>query len=452
MKSSKARSVWIGLAVLLFVALAPGLAQAQDEEKSAGPTRIAVLNVPGGGTEPLLDKLGEIPELEILRQDWFIKQIQNRGFDPKGIMRRPKDLKWVMDGGDLDYVLFLAPVSEQSYEARIVGKDGSITKKINVDRTPDGLSESGAELLRRELDDFLAAKSAKVTKLGGTDEAPRQGDDQTDEQEDDLDPNELKARAATEKDAKTTALSKNWLYATGSARFMQRGFNVVSANAETLSYQSSFYPGVHLAVEAYPFGMTNPDFQAVGLYTDFRYGGDSVTAAVAQEDGSLANQSLNISHTEFAFGVALRGENPAEDMDSDPDPHTRLKLGIEYVNFGIDPNEQLPSISHFHITIGGGIDYPFLADGLYATFGAELTPVGFLSEEAEMLFGQSSSSFGMSGSVGLMFKFTEAIGLAASYDARVFRTTFEGEGEANFVNANSLELVQGFSAGLQYHY
>ncbi|MGM0555369.1 MAG: hypothetical protein ACQEVA_03225 [Myxococcota bacterium] len=447
MKFFKARSPWIGLLALLLLSfVAPGTATAQDDE-SAGPTRVAVLDVPGGGTEPLLEKLGSISDLEILRQEWFIKQIQNRGFDAKGIMRRPKDLKWVMDGGDLDYVLFLAPVSEQSYEARIVGKDGEVVKKLSADRTPDGLSESGADLIRREFQDFLDANKPKVQKLGN---AGGQQDQQakTDEDED-LDPNELKARASTEKDATSKALSTNWLWATGSARFMQRGFNVVGSNEETLSYKSGFYAGAHVNVEAYPFGMTNADFQAVGLYADFRYGGDSVS--VLQENDATEPVPMNISHLEFAAGVSLRGENPARDMDSDPDPHTRLNIGIRTVSMNLDPNVQLPSISHFHLTVGGKLDYPFLTDGLYASVGAEVTPVGFL-QNGEELFGETSSSFGMSGELGLLYKFSDSIGISTMYDARLFRTVFEGEGTANFQNANALELVQGFSAGLQYHY
>jgi hypothetical protein len=446
MKFFQPRSVWIGLAALLLVIfVTPGTATAQEEQPT-GPTRVAVLNVPGGGSEALLEKLGDIPELEILRQKWFIKQIQNRGFEAKGIMRRPKDLKWVMDGGDLDYVLFLAPVSEQSYEARIVEKSGQVTKKISVDRTADGLSESGAELVRREFQDFLDANKPKVQKLGESGEQQQQA---ADDEEEDLDPNELKARAATEKDATSKALSKNWMWATGSVRFMQRGFNVVGSNEETLSYKSGFYAGAHVNLEAYPFGMTNADFQAVGLYADFRYGGDSVS--VLPDNEATEPVPLNISHIEFAAGVSLRGENPAEDMDSEADPHTRLNIGIQTVSMNIDPNVQLPSISHFHLTIGGKMDYPFLTDGLYASLGAQVTPVGFFQNGQE-LFGETSSSFGMSGELGLLYKFSDSIGISAIYDARIFRTVFEGEGTANFQNANSLELVQGFSAGLQYHY
>lgn len=449
MKLFQDRFFWPGLLALLIIGLtAPGIAHAQGG--SGEPKRMAVLNVPGGGTEALHDKLGQISNLEILRQEWFIKQIQNRGFDPKGIMRRPKDLKWVMDGGDLDHVLFLAPASEKSYEARIVDKEGEVAKKFVVDRTPDGLSESGAELVRRELSDFLSGGSPSVGMLGdteGTDTSEESS--QSDAQDDDFDPNEMKKRAATEQDATTKALSENWLWATGSVRFMQRGFNVVGSNEETLSYQSGFYTGAHINVEAYPFGMTNADFQAVGLYADFRYGGDKV--AVLPNEDATEPAPFNISHIEFATGVSLRGEDPSKDMDSDPDPHTRLNLGIRTVGLNLDPNLQLPSISHFHLTIGGKLDYPFLIDGLYASVGAELTPVGFM-QNGEELFGEASSSYGMAGEVGLKYMFSDSIGITTAYDARVFRTIFEGEGTAGFANANAFELVQGFSAGLQYKY
>src|SRR5690554_4518644 len=110
----------IAIFCVSFFGLRAQTAHAQEPE---GPKRIAILDVPGGGSDLLSDAVSKLDNVVVEDQAWFLEQIQGRAFKAKGIMSRPEDLKWLMDGAKITYILYLAAGEDDAspYTARLVG-------------------------------------------------------------------------------------------------------------------------------------------------------------------------------------------------------------------------------------------------------------------------------------------------------------------------------------------
>ncbi len=435
------KSFFAALAVLMvaWVGLAPQSAHAQSDT-----TKIAVLDVPGGGTDRLFAALNQLDDIELEDQQWFLEQIQARGFKPKGIMKRPDDIKWLMDGAELDYILYMAGVDDSSYKARIVGNEGSEVHSFPVDRNAEeGISSAGARMIRQEIREFLA-------KEKGTEEEEKPKPKVTQLDEPDDDPNELRKKAAAEKSAAQEKMSRDWLTVMGRFSLLQRSFQVGGERLEggsekaLLSYGSVFYPGFALSVEAFPLGASDVEMAHVGFYGDYTQGFDSVV--VDNETGDTAA----ISHMEIEGGVLYMLGDAVALKDSN-EAKMSLGVGVRHGNYTVDENPSLPSTSHTSMVLGVRVNRPAFTDNFEVRAAAEVMPIGVYGN-GEELFGESSQTFGFGARLGGTYQATEEIGLVLGYDFRLQRTLFQGEGEADFVEAGAFELVQGLTAGLFYRY
>ncbi|MFP4599866.1 MAG: hypothetical protein ACLFVJ_16530 [Persicimonas sp.] len=441
------KSFFAALAVLMvaWVGLAAPSAHAQSDT-----TKIAVLDVPGGGTDKLFAALEQLDDVELEDQQWFLKQIQARGFKPKGIMKRSDDIKWLMDGADLDYILYMAAVDDSSYKARIVGNKGSEVHNFPVDRNAEeGISSAGARMIRQELREFLAEEKGQEEEEEEEEES-KPNVTQLDESDDDNDPNERRKKAAAEKSAAQEKMSRDWLTVMGRFSLLQRSFQVGGERLEggsekaLLSYGSVFYPGFALSVEAFPLGASNVEMAHVGFYGDYTQGFDSVV--VDNETGEAAA----ISHMQLEGGVLYMLGDAVALKDSD-EAKMSLGVGVRHGNYSVEENPSLPSTSHTSVVLGVRVNRPAFTENFEVRAGAEVMPIGMYGN-GEELFGESSQTFGFGAQLGGTYQATEKIGLVLDYEFDLQRTLFEGEGEADFVEAGAFELVQGLTAGLFYRY
>ncbi len=424
------------VATTAAIFLAPDEAHAQDTSY-----RIVLLNVPGGGTDKLSEGLKGIEGVTLEDQGWFIEEVKSRGITPRKILRRPKDLRWVIDGAEIDYIVYLKGEGDETYIANFIGQDGTVDQEVEVDRTSEGLTESGVKIIVDEATKLLGA-STGTTEVATVDEGPEA---QTEEET--LSPNELLAKRKAEQEARVERLSRDWLFASLSGRFLKRDLTLSGANGAVLNYHSQFYPAVGADVEAYPFS-SDPDAADVGLYADFMMGFASVKAPV--EDPTVV-EDVSISHLEVEGGPKFRLVSPLGQEGGATMIKASVKLGVRYTSFSVDPNRSLPSTSLVSVVIGAAVSYPVFTPGFAIQGEFELVPIGFWGTSAEF-FGESSSTYGFASGLGGIYAFSPNLGLKFGYKFRTDRTSFSGNGELDFVDTEAFELVQGAELGVFYQY
>lgn len=430
------------LLALVVLALGAVALPASPAHAQNSTTKMAVLDVPGGGSQLLVDAIGQIDDLEIKRQGWFLEQITSRGFQPKGIMKRPEDVKWVMKGADLDYILYLAAKDDTSYQGRLVARTSGETEfQFPVDRTPDGLSAAGARSVYREVAGYLEKQRAAAQQQAQ--KAQKQAQQPQVATVDD--PNEVKRQATEQKSAAQQKLSKNWLVASLRGNLLRRDLHVSGLNEAVLSYTSVYYPGVAVSFDAFPFGQSNLEYASVGIYADYTQGFDSVP--VQTVDGE---KTISVGHLMLEGGLMYQLGDAVALKDSN-EAKVNLTLGVRYANYSADANDSLPSVGHTSIVIGGQVRRPMFSENFELLIDANIIPYGFYGTGAE-LFGETSYTYGFGAELGGMYHATDDLGLVFGYGLDVQRTLFEGEGEAEFVDAGAFELVQGLTAGLFYEY
>lgn len=446
MKYTHARnSLLVALAVLCLgvIGLVPRAAQAQS-----APVKVVVLNVPGGGSEMLAQGISAIENVSIERQGWFLEQIKGRGFQAKGIMKRTDDIKWLMKGAKIDYILYLAAKSDTAYEGRVVGPEtGTQVHSFPVDRTPNGLSAAGARMVTREFQDFLAQKAQQRMQAEQQEQNKAQVAQLDAEAPATDDPNAVKKQAAAGNEAAMAKFSKDWLLVSLRGNGLRRDLYVAGFNEAVLSYTSAFYGGVSLELEAFPLGMSNPEMAAVGFYADYTHGFDSAQVPDQEKGGEKA---APITHMDFEAGVLYQLGDPLALKDSN-EAKFSMGIGVRYNNFSVAENPALPSVSHTSLVLSSRVTRPAFSDKFMLRAGAKIMPIGAFGTGA-LLFGETSHTYGFGGDIGGLVQATEDIGLVFGYEFGLQRTVFTGNGEADFVDANAFELVQGFTGGLSYQY
>ena len=428
----------VASAIVLLVLWGPAPADAQGAPSSSQgetPKRLVILNIPGGGTDRLRSSLDELKAFEFKGQGWFIKQIRSRAIKPKGIMSRHEDLAWLMTQAKMDYILYLVPTDESIYKVNLVEQStGKPALQTTADRTDEGLSQAGARLIAREIEDYLA---------------PEEPEPKADEQADSkpADPEKVVEQAEEDTEQKRQQARRHWLWASGRFRLFKRDLTVAGSNNAVLSYASKYYPGFELDVEFYPLGPSNPEWATFGLLVDFNQGFESVE----DEDNAGEIESISISQTPIEGGPIFRLENPFKRDGSLLRPRIRFKFAVRHTAYAVDKNDRLPSTSMTSIIAGALLSQPVLFDGFAAEAELEITPVAFFGRGGG-LFGTSSLSHAFATRIGVKYAFSEAIRAVGGYRFRLNHSKFQGTGSSDFVDSEAFELVQGIDVGIQYEY
>lgn len=393
------------LLVGLVLACLPFSASAQE-----GPGFLVVLDVPGGGTEELMAGLKELEGVRVEGQKWFLEEVQARGMTPRRILRRPKDMRWVMRGAEITYVIFLEK-GDSGFAANFVGESGESEEKVELEG--EALDASGVEKIVALAREKLA--KSKATDVAAVEDEP-------------LPEPEVKPRAPA-----PPITSSSWLDIGVGLRLLKRDLVIGGKNGGVLTYPSQLYPGAQILVEGYPGGASD----AIGFYLRGIVGLGSV---------ATAGVSSGVLHIDAEGGPSYRVKTRIGAETSSKAIETTLRGGARFTSFSTDALV-LPATSMVALTLGATTRVPALDDAFAVRGTVDFTPFGLWLEGRDK-FGESSITYGFSASLGGIYAITSSIDLAFDYWMRLDRTTFSGVGTLGFDGADGLELVQGLHAGV----
>lgn len=436
----------IGAFVVFFGLTLVSLASAQAQEKTGN--RLVLLNVPGGGTDAVAETLLEIDGVELRDQKWFIAQIKKRGMSPKRIMSRPKDLIWIMQGGEIDYILYFES-EDEAFRATVVGEKGEPVRDFLIDRSSSGISEAGLRIIKLELEEQLGVAAsqvdidAEIAKREAEKEAAKNAP---------KDPEDVRKAALERKRAVEERLSEDWLWARANFRMFKRDLSYSGSSGASLTYRSGFYPGFSLNVEAYPTALFNPDGAGVGVLLDYTMGFDSVGFEAPTEGGETEPASASIGHMEIEGGVIYRLDSPIGREGGTNTVRVRVKLTARHERFSVGDERAFPSITRTTVVAGGTFSHPILIPELAAQAFFEFIPFGFNHTPSDLFGDTPSYTYGLATGLGALYSITDAFAAIASYRFRVTRPSYSGRGSSDFEDTTGFELVQGLHLGILYQY
>ncbi len=428
--------------LLVLTTVFPTNVEAQQQPK---PVRIVVLDVPEGGTERLFSELQSIDNLDVRDFTWFMSQVKGRGFRADTILDKPSDLRWVMSGSDINFMLRVVLNEEENgYIAHFIeAESGTPRRSVPVDLSESGLSAAGAAFLKLETERITGAvsvgnKSDKAEGVALLDEEVEISAD---------DPEVVRAQAAGAKKAVLDRLKRDWLWLRGGFRLIGKDV-LVASSSKTYLYASGMMPGLELDVEAYPLSLSNPDMASAGMYLNYYHGFETIEIPLVNGD----ILTLPINHFGIEGGAIYRMDSPLEGKTSLTSKQVRLKLGARYTALAVGENEEIPSSSVVSIVLGARLVFPAGMPGLAIWVNADLVPVAFAGSQAQ-LYGQASHSYGFGTELGLLYEFYPGLGAAVGYGFQAIRTGYTGEGILDgFEDSLAFELVQGMRISLVYQY
>lgn len=412
----------VGVLIAAFALVTPVYAEEPD-------ALVVVLDVPGGGTETLVRAIDEIDGVAVQGQKWFLGEISSRGISPKRILRRPKDLKWVINGAGISYIVYLAKSEsdEALYDVGFIGESGEDVQKFTVDVTESGLSDTGAKVIVDELKKLVKKPEKPVVATKPV--------DVVEEPVEDLDPNEKRRLAMEEKERLKERLTKDWLVATLAGRVYSRSLAVTSANGTQMSYSSAPFPGVELKVDGFPGAFADPDYADVGFVLRVGAGAGKVE--------SITSDSMLMIDGEV--GPSFRLVSPIGQEGGTTAVRAQAKLTLRYTSFMVD-SPVLPETSMIAPTLGASVAYPVFAPGFAVTGYFDVVPFGIWGTNKEG-FGETAQTFAFSSGLGMIYAINKMLGVVAGFDFRLERTNFTGRGEFGFEDASGFEFLQSAHLG-----
>lgn len=373
------------------------------------PQRTVVLSVSGGGTEMLVAEIAAIPIVEVREQGWFLEQVRERKLRAKKLLSRPKDLRFVMSGSNILWVVYVE-LTDDGYAGRIFGSDGELATSTELG---DEFGQVEAAQMRGELEKLLGIEAEVV-------EAIEVSAEEVEEQAVSVGEPEV---VTTEEDEapRPSAPADEGLFVYVGGRFFQRDLSFAGANNAVLNYESAFYPGFALAAD-YVLG-TEVGPGKLGLGFDLQAGFDGIDDA-------------SVLHLDAGLGVGLHFGT------------LNVSLGARHIRYGVSDENVFPSLSHTMVLLGLRAAQPL--GPVTLTGDSEVYPWGTYGG-AGKAFGESSREIGFASRLGLRFALTDSFDLGAGYGFRVGRSSFAGQGTLDFVDSRGFELVHGPELGVTWH-
>lgn len=417
------RALLFACALLATWLLAMTPAQAQEDE-APQPVRIVIMTVPGGGTKLLAETVATLPNTTPYPESWFNTQVKQRGFSSRTIFKNSKDLRWVMSGANLDLIVdFSRKRRSNTLKVKFYNaKEATVVRTLELEvDAKDGLGQAGADQITASIEDLLADRYAVTPPKPPVEpvEPPKEETPKDDDIKKELHPKYTQP-----------IRREPWLWASGSVKLIKRGLSVSSRNGVVLNYNSVFYPGYELMLDAMPARGV-----PFGLYLGFIHGFDSVK----YQDDNNQEQTRALTQLQFEGGLGYylkRGAIMA-----------RIRGGARWTSYSIDENEVLPSTSQTSLMLQGHIDYTLSMLTLQARL--ELIPLSFWGEGAEQ-FGESSSTYGVGAGFGVIIRATPALSVPLQYNFNLLSSSFEGSGSRRFEEAQAYDLTHSLGLGIRY--
>ncbi|GEM_PF-4210203 len=401
---------------LLGLFVFPSLGVAQEEETF---TRVVIL---GRGDHQNLNEALESfdPQIEIRGQTWFLKKVKSRGIRPKKLFKRPKDLTFILEMTETDFVFTLSADGKKKYNVKIYDQSGTIIKEMSV-KGKEGISKKGAAKVRAFYETLVELPA----------EEPEEEEEEKEKEQEESEEVEVKEELKVKSEEKPSGPTTSNISIALSGGLFKRDFEVDSPDGALLSYNSNFYPGAQFE-GAFLFGdeKNRPGIfvRAVGAF-------DSVSV---EKEGKIESSSLLQIDAElggfFLFSAPL--------LDS------RLRGSVQHSRFQIDVSA-LPTTTYTTLNI----DAEFLFHNLFAP-GASLsahlgfTPFG-LFQDGGSLFGESSFIYGFRAGLGGIYALSDSLVLRGDFQMRNLRSSFSGNGESEFADSHAFDFTQSAILGVE---
>ncbi|MEZ4461089.1 MAG: hypothetical protein R3E66_15470 [bacterium] len=411
----------LGMLLTLFVTLFAQPAIAADPV----PLRVVVLQVAGDGDDRVAAKVAEIEGVEVRDQAWFVKQVKQRGIKTKGLMRRPKDLKWVMQGAEVTRLVFFED-EDTSYTVNLIGQNGEVSREFKMDKVSGTLDDASVDIIVKELQEDMGIAPKPVV---------------VEETKVDVKPEQTKVEPPKVEPEPASGLygSQN-LSIEVFAKLNKRDLGVNGANGAVLTYPSQFYPGGGLNLTYLPGSSES----STGVVAGVMVGMASVAAAA---DPGQTAESKSLLHLEGKLLLDHRVLVPTA-VGGRSAVRFDFLAGAKYTAFSVDQGA-LPSTSTVFVVLGASASKRALADGLTLRGRVELLPFGTWLGGAEN-YGESPVGYGFGAGLGGDYALSDSLGLVFGYDLSFQRTSFSGQGTQDYLDAEAFELVQGLTLGVVY--
>ncbi len=408
---------------------------AAAQPKKEGEIRMVLLNVPGGGTDKVADKLLEIEGVQLRDQKWFVREIKKRGMTPKRIMSRPKDLVWIMQGGAVDFILYFEK-DAGDLSGTVVGSEGKPVGEFGIELSGKRVSDAGLAAIKSEMEALLGVASEAEEAETGSEESEEGTQVRT------LDSEEAEEGEGPEEAEEPEEVddSEPWLHARLNGQLFKRDLVYAGATGAVLTYKSSFYPGFSVGLDAF----LGPNF---AVLLDYAMGFDSLTFEARDAEGNPESVTESIGHMEIEGGALYRvGATSSKGTQVD------VKFSARHERYTLGDERALPSLTRTSVVLGGSVARSFLVPQFLLRGHMEVSPAG-LNHAGADLFGESSGlTYGFSAGVGGQFDLSDSLGASFGYRFRFTRASFSGEGTLDFTDTTGFELVQGLHLGILYRY
>ena len=398
--------------------------------------RVVVLKVREGDTEQLAAEIGSVPNVETRDHGWFVREVKARRLKVAQIMRRPADLRFVMSGSNIRYIIFVE-LSDDGYYGRIFDGQGEVVreKALGGEFGTDEALEV-RNMFERELglmpDESVPSQGPEIIAGDIPTATPVPvGEPQEASQPDEpKKPKRRKAKKAKkEKQERVPAAGAQSATAgfelAVDPRLFKRDLSFSSGTAgSVLNYNSGLYPGVTIEA-AYTLDVEILT-GLLGFWTALDLGFDSVTSGDAK---------TSIIHLEAALGAHLRFG------------WFSVRVGGRHVRYINSDDAIFPSLEHSHVLIG--LDATHAIERVELRASAEAAPWGIYGASGEF-FGETSSELGFGASMRVGYRLSDLADLHAGYGFRLGRSQFRGAGGLDFVDSVGFELVHGPRLGIGF--
>lgn len=440
MQTRSARFTWcVGelalgvLATVLWVCAPASVAHAQD------PTLVVVMKAPGRGGDAIsasiFDELAGRDGYAVQDEDWFKARVDARGLSWDSLFDQPEELTRSTEARSEEAVdVLLRPVKGKargSVALQIVdGSTGQVVGSVDLKLRGGKLNAKGAAAAVDEAVELMVG-------VGWPEPPPPEP-----EIEPMVDPT-LEVGPVIEPEPDERPKEGPLVVLEGGFSALRRSFDVVSSTGG-LEFTATFYPGLRVAADLYPYPWGGAFIGNLGLTGHFLSG--SETVKLLQADGTVAE--IAADHTEWSTGAVFRQE-------FSPTFHMRYGLGYEAVDFVLADNPVYSTTTYAALWLSAHTEIG-IADGLAFAGGIRALPwVGLGESEAD--FGTGSTAFGAVIDLSLTYDLFAGMFLRGGYRFRAVTASFEGTGtrqvgEQTLTNAQSNDFVHNGELAVGYRY
>ena len=403
-----------------------GVGGGSGEEEAEEVKHVVIMEVPRGGTTEIGKAIYETPGVLLHKEGWLFERSAALGLpQDESIFSRVDILKPVMEAAQATLVIRsrYSP-KENIYQIQFFDALGNVRREFLVPGTPEGMPEESAKKVGLEAKVFLAAVPEAAAPPAPPVPVPGQGT----------------PSAAPEATQDGPPRLDGWAAVRGGVRLFKTALLIGSSKGAVNNYQSGFFPGYHVALDASPFlameGASGPG--TLGVSLDLSQGFDTVNFAVDEEERQVSvNQTRVLAHV----GYKSLGQTTIYGG-----------AGVGYIGYSVsEENPALRDLSITGLILVGELTHRALEGKLPVHLGLLFMPVASWGESTDF-YGSESSTFGAGAWAKGGYQISGNIHGFASYTFRINRTAFVGQGVEQFVDSVAMELTQMLSLGLEYNH